>query len=110
MRRTVYEFVKMIPSGRVATYGQIAAYLGNPHLARVVGSILHNNPDPATIPCHRVVNSQGKVASHFAFGGAKGQREKLEREGIIFEPNGSIDLAKYGISLKDIVIPCKNMI
>ena len=97
MKKKVYEFVKNIPKGRIATYGQIAEYLGNKNLARVVGNILHNNPDPANIPCHRVVNSKGEVAMHFAFGGAKGQRGKLEAEGIIFESDGKVNLKKYGI-------------
>ena len=97
MKDKVYEFVKNIPEGRVATYGQIAAYLGNMNLSRVVGNILHNNPDPAHIPCHRVVDAKGEVAENFAFGGAKGQRERLEKEGIVFESNGRVSLKKYGI-------------
>lgn len=97
MKDKVYEFVKNIPEGRVATYGQIAAYLGNMNLSRVVGNILHNNPDPAHIPCHRVVNAKGEVAENFAFGGAKGQRERLEKEGIIFESDGKVNLKKYGM-------------
>ena len=47
----VYEFVKSIPRGKVATYGQIALHLGNKNFARAVGTILHNNPDPEHIPC-----------------------------------------------------------
>ena len=96
MKEKVYEFVKNIPQGKVATYRQIAEYLGNKKLARVVGNVLHNNPDPTIIPCHRVVNAKGEVAGHFAFGGAKGQREKLEKEGIVFEENGKVNLKKYG--------------
>ena len=96
VKEKVYEFVKNIPQGKVATYGQIAEYLGNKNLARVVGNVLHNNPDPTIIPCHRVVNAKGEVAEHFAFGGAKGQREKLEKEGIVFEENGKVNLKKYG--------------
>ena len=99
MKNDVYEFVKTIPQGKVATYGQIAEYLGNKNLSRAVGNILHNNPDPVNIPCHRVVNCKGEVARSFAFGGANRQREKLESEGIIFEDNGRINLKKYGIVL-----------
>lgn len=99
MKNKVYEFVKNIPKGKVATYGQIAECLGNKNLARMVGNVLHNNPDPENIPCHRVVNTKGEAAKHFAFGGAKGQREKLEKEGIIFQENGRIDLKKYGMIL-----------
>ena len=81
----------------MATYGQIAEHLGNKNLSRVVGSILHSNPDPANFPCHRVVNSKGQVAAHFAFGGGEAQRKLLEQEGVVFEQDGSIDLRKYGI-------------
>ena len=63
----------------------------------VVGNILHNNPDPSNYPCHRVVDSKGHVALHFAFGGGAMQRLLLEQEGITFEPDGSIDLKKYGM-------------
>ena len=81
----------------MTTYGQIALYLGNKNLARAVGNILHSNPDPSRFPCHRVVNSRGQVADHFAFGGGAAQRRLLEQEGIVFEDDGSIDLKKYGI-------------
>ena len=97
MKESVYEFLKTIPRGKVATYGQIAVYLGNKNLARVVGNILHNNPDPSQYPCHRVVNSKGQVAPNFAFGGGAMQRRLLEQEGITFRQDGSIDLKKYGI-------------
>lgn len=93
----IYEVVKNIPQGRVATYGQVALLAGNPRWARVVGYALHNNPDPATIPCHRVVNREGRVATAFAFGGGETQRQLLEKEGVIFEPDGHIDLEKFGI-------------
>ena len=93
----IYEVVKKIPKGKVATYGQVAALAGNPRLARVVGYALHQNPDPANIPCHRVVNREGKVAESFVFGGGAIQRQRLEAEGIVFEPNGKIDLRKYGM-------------
>ena len=96
MKKNVYELVKSIPEGKVVTYGQIAESLGNKHLARVVGNILHNNPDPANIPCHRVVNAKGEAAAHYAFGGADTQRSKLEAEGIVFDKNGRIDLEKHG--------------
>lgn len=81
----------------MTTYGQIALHLGNKNLSRAVGNILHNNPDPDHIPCHRVVNSKGQVAPNFAFGGGAMQRLLLEQEGIVFEPDGTIDLKKYGI-------------
>lgn len=92
----IYEVVKTIPKGRVATYGQVAALAGNPRLARVVGFALHNNPDTSAIPCHRVVNREGKVAKSFAFGGDI-QRQLLEAEGIVFEADGTVDLSRYRI-------------
>lgn len=83
----VYRAVAQIPAGKVATYGQIAkiAQVG----PRAVGYYLHRNPDPQAIPCHRVVNGQGKVADHFAFGGAAGQMTRLQAEGVVVE-NGQV--------------------
>lgn len=92
----IYEVVCQIPKGKVATYGQVAMLAGNPRWARVVGYALHNNPKPIIIPCHRVVNREGRVAPAFAFGGEDVQRELLEKEGIIFEKDGTINLKKYG--------------
>ena len=93
----IYNVVSAIPKGKVATYGQVAMLAGNPRWARVVGYALHNNPKPGVIPCHRVVNREGRVAEAFAFGGGNRQRELLEAEGIIFEEDGTVDLTKYGM-------------
>lgn len=93
----IYEVVKSIPKGKVATYGQVALLAGNSRWARVVGYALHVNPEPGIIPCHRVVNREGKVAPSFAFGGEGVQRQLLESEGIVFESDGRIDLGKYSI-------------
>lgn len=93
----IYEVVKSIPKGKVATYGQVAFLAGNPRWARVVGYALHVNPDTSAIPCHRVVNREGRVAAGFAFGGEEVQRQLLEAEGIAFESDGRIDLEKYCI-------------
>ena len=93
----IYEVVKSIPEGKVATYGQVALLVVNPRLARVVWYALHVNPEPGIIPCHRVVNREGKVAPSFAFGGESVQRQLLESEGIVFESDGRIDLGKYSI-------------
>ena len=100
MKDKVFAFLQTIPRGKVVTYGQIAEYLGNRKLARVVGNILHHNPDPGKFPCHRVVNSRGQVAANFAFGGSEVQRKLLEAEGIVFEKYGTIDLKKYGMNRK----------
>lgn len=91
----IYEVVRKIPQGNVATYGQIAALAGNPRWARVVGYALHVNPEPGKIPCHRVVNREGKTTPAFAFGGEDIQRQLLENEGIVFSPDGTVDLGEY---------------
>lgn len=90
----IYEVVKQIPKGSVASYGQIAALAGNRRWSRVVGYALHVNPDPGTIPCHRVVTKEGKVSAAFAFGGGNRQIELLREEGIQIE-EGKIDMRKY---------------
>ncbi|MDY5441720.1 MAG: MGMT family protein [Candidatus Enteromonas sp.] len=78
----VYDFLTTIPKGKVVTYGQIAEFLGNKKLARVVGNILHSNPDEKKYPCYKVVDSQGRLSKHFAFGGIEGQKRRLEGDGI----------------------------
>ena len=93
----IYEVVCNIPKGKVATYGQVALLAGNPRWARVVGYALHVNPHPGIIPCHRVVNREGRIAPGFAFGGEGVQRQLLEAEGIVFEQDDRIDLEKYSI-------------
>ena len=96
MKEKVYEYLLTIPKGKVVTYGQIAEYLGNPKLARVVGNILHNNPNEEKYPCYKVVNSKGQLSANFAFGGIEKQKEKLEADGITVS-NYKVDLEKYGI-------------
>ncbi len=94
----IYDVVQKIPKGKVATYGTVARMAGNPRWSRVVGYALHVNPAPGIIPCHRVVNREGKTAATFAFGGGDIQRQMLEQEGIVFESDGHIDLSKYGFT------------
>lgn len=93
----IYEAVKKIPYGKVATYGQIARYVGNPRLSRVVGFALHCNPDPEIIKCYRVVNRFGKLSSAFAFGGENIQKFLLEQEGVVVRDDLTVDLKKFGI-------------
>lgn len=93
----IYEAVKKIPKGRVASYGQIAMLAGNPRWARVVGYALHVNPDPENIPCYRVVTKDGRLSPAFAFGGENRQRELLEREGVEFDENSNVIMDKYRI-------------
>ena len=91
----VYEQVKRIPRGKVATYGQIARLAGFPGAARAVGFALHRNPQPGVIPCHRVVFKDGSCAPGFAFGGPDAQRGLLESEGVSFTVEGKADLEKH---------------
>ena len=91
----IYDVVRQIPPGRVATYGQVALLAGNPRWARVVGYALHVNPDPAHIPCFRVVNRLGEVSPAFAFGGGNHQIELLKAEGVRFTEEGRVDLKRY---------------
>ena len=89
--KRIYEAVKKIPKGHVATYGQIAEMAGNPRMSRAVGNALHKNPDPLHIPCFRVVNSKGELAGAFAFGGGKAQAELLREDGVEVV-DGKVDL------------------
>lgn len=89
----VYKALSRIPKGKVLTYGTLAEMVGitNP---RVVGNILHHNPYEDTIPCHRVVNAEGRLAPNFAFGGSEKQKAKLLKEGINFIGD-YVDLSKH---------------
>ncbi len=91
----IYEVVKKIPRGKVATYGQIAQLAGNSRWARVVGYALHANPDPDLIPCYRVVNRFGGLAPAFAFGGINVQADMLRADGIEIGGDNTVDLEKY---------------
>ena len=90
----IYEQVKKIPKGKVATYGQIALMAGNPRWSQIVGYALHANPEPGIIPCHRIVNKDGKLSKSFAFGGENVQRDLLINEGVAFLNDDTVDLEK----------------
>ena len=90
----IYEIVKKIPYGKVATYGQIAVMCGNPRWARVVGYALHANPDPENIRCYRVVDRFGRLSEAFAFGGINEQAELLRAEGVVVNGN-AVNLEKF---------------
>lgn len=81
----VYNAVKSIPRGKVASYGQVALMSGCVGAARAVGRALHHNRDPDNVPCHRVVFADGACSSAFAFGGANMQMEMLKKEGVEFK-------------------------
>ena len=94
MKEKIYAYLQLIPKGKVVTYGQIAAALGDPKLARAVGNALHKNPDPDKYPCYKVVNAKGQLSQQFAFGGLEGQTQRLEAEGIEVI-NGTVCLETY---------------
>lgn len=125
----IYNIVRSIPAGKVASYGQIAEAAGDPHLARVVGNVMHKNPVPfwelakeagfqctvearnyfisfsdennfEPVPCHRVVNSSGNTGTNFGLGGPDVQRKMLELEGIEFSGSG-VDLKKYRFDMQN---------
>ncbi len=90
----IYNIVRRIPRGKVATYGLVARLAGNPHWSQVVGYALHANPDPKNIKCYRVVNRFGAVSPAFVFGGENEQIRLLQNEGIEVK-DGCVDLNKY---------------
>ena len=98
--KRIYEAVKKIPRGKVATYGQVAELAGDKKMARAVGNALHRNPDPVHIPCYRVVNAKGELAGAFAFGGANVQEQLLAADGILVV-DGRVDLETYGMKLPE---------
>lgn len=94
LAKKVYDYLLTIPKKKVVTYKQVAEYLGNKGLARVVGNILHKNLDGDKYPCYKVLNSKGELAESFVFGGKNIQKERLEKEGIMVK-DGKVDLKIY---------------
>jgi methylated-DNA-protein-cysteine methyltransferase-like protein len=96
----VFAVVRRIPAGAVATYGQIAAALGSPRVARHVGFALaaadHARPP---IPWHRVVNAQGRISHRGDLARVELQLQMLAAEGVVLDARGRIDLAKFRCSL-----------
>lgn len=92
----VYRVVRRIPAGRVATYGQVAALAAMPRAARQVGYALHALGAESAVPWHRVVNAQGRISIREPGESVPLQRARLEAEGVSFERNGAIDLARFG--------------
>ncbi|QDR81163.1 MGMT family protein [Sporomusa termitida] len=90
----VYELVRLIPEGKVASYGQIAFMAGSWRASRAVGYALHRNPYQGKVPCHRVVFKDGRLAAGFIFGGQDVQRLLLEGEGVEFTADGRVDMTK----------------
>ncbi len=93
----IYDVVRRIPVGRVATYGQVAALAGLPGHARQVGYALNALPEDSDIPWQRVINAQGEVSPRASGSGAEHyQRFLLEEEGVVFDPRGRVDLKRFG--------------
>jgi len=90
----VYNAVKTIPKGSVASYAQVAVMAGRAGAARAVGNILHKNPWPKDVPCFRVVHADGRLSSAFAFGGLEAQKKMLLLDGIEVI-NFKVDMNKY---------------
>lgn len=78
----IYEAVRRIPEGKVASYGQIAAAAGYPGAARAAGNALHVNPDGNFTPCFRVVHANGRLSAAYGFGGIYAQKERLLSDGV----------------------------
>ena len=91
----IYDVVKQIPKGKVASDGQVAALSGNPRWSRVVGYALHVNPDPSGIPCYRVVTKDGRISDAFAFGGGNEQIALLKADGIEFVDDTHVDMKRF---------------
>jgi methylated-DNA-[protein]-cysteine S-methyltransferase len=96
----VYEMLLRIPEGRISTYGDIARALGNPGASRAIGKILNKNPNPVTVPCHRVVMSDGKIGG-YAFGKDRKKR-LLGKEGLSFDEDAMQDFAKRRLSAREL--------
>ncbi len=92
-KQKVFHVAAKIPKGKVLTY-QDVAQLASVRSPRLVGNLLHLNKDPIGIPCHRVVHKDGRLAQGYRLGGIKKQKERLEKEGIIFK-NDRVNLEIY---------------
>jgi methylated-DNA-protein-cysteine methyltransferase-like protein len=91
----VYAIVARIPTGKVVTYGQIAAWLDRPRAARQVGYAMAACPRERRLPWHRVINARGEVSRRAHAGDEEYQRLLLEAEGIVFDQRGRVPLATY---------------
>lgn len=89
-RKNVYSVLEAVPFGRVLTYGQVAWLVGMPNHSRWVGRVLRGVPEELHLPCHRIVNSSGRTAPHWA-----AQKTLLEAEGVTFRKNGCVDMKKH---------------
>lgn len=103
--KKVYELTRLVPHGRVTTYGAIAGYIGSPGAARMVGWALNKcSTEMEFVPAHRVVNRSGLLTGKYHFPGKEIMKEFLESEGIVIENNKVVDFEKHfwdpGLELK----------
>ena len=96
-KQDVYNIIAQIPVGSVVTYGDVARLAGWPLHSRLVGRVLSAVPDDLELPCHRVVNSQGRLSPVFPK-----QRQRLEAEGILLTENGKVNLKKFRWEFEEI--------
>ena len=102
----VFELVRKVPAGHVATYGQIATLLGSPRVARHVGFAMAgagNSAEP--VPWHRIINAKGTISHRGDFGRAQEQRDRLESEGVQFDDRDRVDLRRYRWDFPDYTWP-----
>lgn len=97
--RNVYTIVRDIPVGKVISYGEIASLLGKPQCSRMVGRSLKQVPPELDVPCHRVVNAQGRLVP-----GWEEQRVLLQVEGVLFRKNGKVDMSRCHFKINDITV------
>ena len=95
LHERIYAAVRRIPSGKVATYGQVASGAGLPRQARLVGYALHRLPADSGVPWHRVVNARGGISLDDRYGEGRLQHTLLEAEGVRLTGLGKIDLEAY---------------
>lgn len=88
------EWIRRIPRGKVASYGQIASLAGHPRGARQVARLLHSLSDREGLPWHRVINSQGRISLPMEGAGTL-QRDLLRKEGVEVEGDGSLELERF---------------
>lgn len=91
----VHDVVRLIPPGRVTTYGRIARYLGAPRSARMVGYAMHRCPDDVSEIAHRVVNRDGELTGGWSWGHPAIMRGLLEDEGVTFSDEYRVDLSRH---------------
>ena len=90
----IWSVVSKIPKGLVSTYGDVARRAGFPHCARLVGVALRAAPVSLNVPWHRVINAKGQISFPVGHEKERAQRERLEKEGIVFS-SGTISLKEY---------------